>query len=75
MFSQFLVQIFALYKYFRKNLRKQRRKFSMDPICKQNIIEIEDFEDIVRDQDMIWTDSTINIPLFVSVQIKIINTM
>ena len=33
MFSQFLVQIFALYKYFRKNLRKKRRKFSMDPIC------------------------------------------
>ena len=32
MFSQFLVQIFALYKYFRKNLRKKRRKFSMDPI-------------------------------------------
>ena len=33
MISQFLVQIFALYKYFRKNLRKKRRKFSMDPIC------------------------------------------
>ena len=33
MFSQFFVQIFALYKFFRKNLRKKRRKFSMDPIC------------------------------------------
>ena len=33
MFSQFLVQIFALYKYFRKKLCKKRRKFSMDPIC------------------------------------------
>ena len=32
MFSQFFVQIFALYKFFRKNLRKKRRKFSMDPI-------------------------------------------
>ena len=34
MFSQFFVQIFALYKFFRKNLRKKRRKFSMDPIWK-----------------------------------------
>ena len=33
MFSQFLVQMFALYKFFRKNVRKKRRKFSMDPIC------------------------------------------
>ena len=32
MFSQLFVQIFALYKFFRKNLRKKRRKFSMDPI-------------------------------------------
>ena len=32
MFSQLLVQIFALYNFFRKNLRKKRRKFSMDPI-------------------------------------------
>ena len=34
MFSQLFVQIFALYKFFCKNLRKKRRKFSMDPICK-----------------------------------------
>ena len=45
MFSQFFVQIFALYKYFRKNLRKKRRKFPMDPICRsslnfQNLTEI-----------------------------------
>ena len=33
MFSQLFVQIFALYKFVRKNLRKKRRKFSMDPIC------------------------------------------
>ena len=33
MFSQLFVQIFALYKFFRKNLRKKRCKFSMDPIC------------------------------------------
>ena len=32
MFSQLFVQIFALYNFFRKNLRKKRRKFSMDPI-------------------------------------------
>ena len=32
MFSQLFVQIFALYKFFRKNLGKKRRKFSMDPI-------------------------------------------
>ena len=32
MFSQFFVQIFALYNFFRKNLRKKMRKFSMDPI-------------------------------------------
>ena len=38
MFSQFLVQIFALYKFFRKNLRKKRRKFSMDPICYLSIV-------------------------------------
>ena len=33
MFSQLFVQIFALYKFFRKNLHKKRRIFSMDPIC------------------------------------------
>ena len=33
MFLQFFVQIFALYNFFCKNLRKKRRKFSMDPIC------------------------------------------
>ena len=38
MFSQFFVQIFALYKFFRKNLRKKRRKFSMDPICETYVI-------------------------------------
>ena len=32
-FSQFFVQIFALYTFFCKNLCKKRRKFSMDPIC------------------------------------------
>jgi len=32
MFSQFFVHIFALYNFFGKNLRKKRRKFSMDPI-------------------------------------------
>ena len=41
-------------------------------ICtKQNIIEIEDFEDVVRDQDMIWTDSTINTPhLLLEIRMK-----
>ena len=39
MFSQFFVQIFALYKFFRKNLRKKRRKFSMDPICPPPLTE------------------------------------
>ena len=34
MFLQFFVQFFALYNFFRKNLRKKRRKFSMDPIWK-----------------------------------------
>ena len=39
MFSQFFVQIFALYKFFRKNLRKKRRKFSMDPICLHQVFQ------------------------------------
>ena len=33
MFLQFFLQIFALYNFFRKHLRKKRRKFSMDLIC------------------------------------------
>ena len=37
MFAQFFVQILALYKFFRKNLHKKRRKFSMDPICTRTI--------------------------------------
>ena len=40
MFSQFFVQIFALYKFFRKNLRKKSCKFSMDPICVKIIAKI-----------------------------------
>ena len=38
MFSQFFVQIFALYNFFCKNLRKKRRKFSMDPICYGKVV-------------------------------------
>ena len=43
MFSQFFVQIFALYKFFRKNLRKKRRKFSMDPICQCDSADVHFF--------------------------------
>ena len=45
MFSQFAVQFFALYKFFCKNLRKTRRKFSMDPIC--NIVIFDIFNPII----------------------------
>ena len=43
MFSQLFVQIFALYNFFRKNLRKKRHKFSMDPICPFAAIEDAEF--------------------------------
>ena len=44
MFSQFFVQIFALYKFFCKNLRKKRRKFSMDPIWETGCVGAQERE-------------------------------
>ena len=46
MFSQFFVQIFALYKFFRKNLRKKRRKFSMDPIW-ESVLNLDEMKKVL----------------------------
>ena len=51
MFSQFFVQIFALYKFFCKNLRKKRRKFSMDPIWTNAVIDNIVTDGAVEDDD------------------------
>ena len=74
MFSQFFVQIFALYNFFCKNLRKKRRKFSMDPICdskekfdnkmKLNLFFRRLFPLIPGDTTICWRDLASNFCLF-----------